>query len=388
MAAKKFLDYDGLDYYDSKLKEYITTELNDTLEDALQDFSGALRFKGTISSTTTMHSTYPNAEKGDVYFAKTGGVKVTYYNTNGTSTTETMEIGDAIVCLVGKSELSSTGVTQLQWATLQTNWTVENKNYTLAFGDSSTTAVVANVGGVQVEMQVPSASAVVSQLSTPLDEKYLNITDKVAARDSLGLQEIATMNTTQNIGDNPSGNLIPTDLAVKNFLQDKIAESTSGVGDVRRMDYDSDEAKWNEYSVVTDGVARLPNIRMNGSALTEYRDFGTTAVTSSVIVTLGKAATLGTGSIAASATSSVPTGSTVYAYAASKSAEVSNTSVTNGLTVTLGGTIGTPKIKLTFSSSGVTSSSETLVTGSQVASALNGTAFYAPITDEEIDTLF
>lgn len=273
--AKKYLDYEGLDYYDGLLKEYITSSLNDTLKDAIATFAGALQVKGTISGTVNMNSTtYKTAKVGDTYFAK-GAATVTFADTSGKTVTETLEDSDAIVCIVSQSATSSSNAV-IQWATLNTNWAVENKNPTISFGEQASTANVGMVGGVGLTLQLPNSSTIVSGLASDLRKEFVsgkdaNSFDEIAqgnARENLGLGGVATMNTTSTIG-NPSGNLIPTDLAVKNFVEEKIGQSTSGVSDVQR--FDNTTGQWLGHSIVNGGIARLPKIKMdNSGSLVEY----------------------------------------------------------------------------------------------------------------------
>lgn len=272
--AKKYLDYEGLDYYDSLLKDYITDQLNNGLSDALATLAGALQVKGTISGTVNMTTTYVNAKVGDTYFAK-GTAKVTFLDTSGETVTEDLEDSDAIVCIVSQAATSSSNAA-IQWATLNTNWAVENKNPTISFGAQSSTANVGTVGGVGLTLQLPSSSTIVSGLASELRKEFVSGKDdndfdsaaQSAARENLGLGGVATMDTTDTIG-NPSGNLIPTDLAVKNFVESKIGESTSGVSDVQR--FDNTTGQWLGHSIVSGGIARLPKIKMdNNGNLTEY----------------------------------------------------------------------------------------------------------------------
>lgn len=273
--AKKYLDYEGLDYYDSLLKEYITEQLNNGLSDALATLAGALQVKGTISGTVNMSTTYKTAKVGDTYFAK-GAATVTFVDTSGQTVTETLEDSDAIVCIVSQAETSSSNAV-IQWATLNTNWTVSNGNPTISFGEKTSTANVGTVGGVGLTLQLPSSSTIVSGLATELRKEFVsgkndNSFDdnaKITARENLGITELATMNKADTIGSNPSGNAIPTDLAVKNFIEGKISESTSGVSDVQR--FDNATGSWLGHSIVNGGIARLPKIKMdNNGNLTEY----------------------------------------------------------------------------------------------------------------------
>lgn len=273
--AKKFLDYEGLDHYDSLIKDYITSGLNDTLKDAIATFAGALQVKGTITGTVDMQKAYPNAKVGDTYFAKGENTKVTFIDTSGTTVTETLEDSDAIVCIVSQAATSSSNAA-IQWATLNTNWAVENKNPTISFGEQSSTATVGNVGGMNLTLQLPNSSTIVSGLASELRKEFVsgkknNDFDDIYkgnARENLGLGGVATMNTTATIG-NPSGNLIPTDLAVKNFVESKIGQSTSGVSDVQR--FDNATGQWLGHSILNGGIARLPKIKMDDNGnLTEY----------------------------------------------------------------------------------------------------------------------
>jgi hypothetical protein len=272
--AKKYLDYEGLDYYDGLLKEYITEQLNDGLSDALATLAGALQVKGTISGTVTMKTAYTNAKVGDTYFAK-GAATVTFVDTSGKTVTETLEDSDAIVCIVSQAATSSSNAA-IQWATLNTNWAVENKNPTISFGSTPSTAIVGNVGGMNLTVQLPNSSTIVSGIASELRKEFVSgqkdnsfdETEQGNARENLGLGGVATMNTTATIG-NPSGNLIPTDLAVKNFVESKIGQSTSGVSDVQR--FDNTTGQWLGHSVVNGGIARLPKIKMDSNGnLTEY----------------------------------------------------------------------------------------------------------------------
>lgn len=273
--AKKYLDYEGLDYYDSLLKEYITDQLNNGLSDALATLAGALQVKGTITGTVNMSSTtYKTAKVGDTYFAK-GAATVTFVDTSGKTVTETLEDSDAIVCIVSQEGTSSSSAV-IQWATLNTNWSVSNGNPTISFGEQASTANVGTVGGVGLTLQLPNSSTIVFGLASELRKEFVsgkkeNSFDdnaKITARENLGLGGVATMNTTATIG-NPSGNLIPTDLAVKNFVESKIGQSTSGVSDVQR--FDNVTGQWLGHSIVNGGIARLPKIKMdNNGNLTEY----------------------------------------------------------------------------------------------------------------------
>ena len=272
--AKKYLDYEGLDYYDSLLKAYITDQLNNGLSDALATLAGALQVKGTISGTVNMSTKYKTAKVGDTYFAK-GAATVTFVDTSGKTVTETLEDSDAIVCIVSQSATSSSNAV-IQWATLNTNWAVENKNPTISFGEQASTANVGTVGGVGLTLQLPNSSTIVSGLASELRKEFVSgkkenafdETSQINARENLGLGGAATMNTTATIG-NPSGNLIPTDLAVKNFVEEKIGQSTSGVSDVQR--FDNTTGQWLGHSIVNGGIARLPKIKMdNNGNLTEY----------------------------------------------------------------------------------------------------------------------
>lgn len=387
--ARKFLDYVGLDYYDTKLKAYLTDQMNEGLGEALAQLSSALKVKGTISGTVDL-TRYSNVSVGDTYFAN-GTTIVTYVDSNGETKTETLETSDAVICLVS-SEATSSSVAVVQWGTLNTNWSVTNNNPAATFGS---TAVVGTVGGVGLSFTMPTAAATVEALSDALDDKYLNFdtsqelnaTTQQDIHTKLGLSSIVTKNETSTISDSATGDYIPTDLAVRAFVEGKIAESTNGVSDVKRTEQD-DEGVWYNQTVVQSGIAYLPKIMMNGSALTEYRDFGSTAITSTAIITFGKLATMNTGSVASGATTTVPTGSTVYAYAANKNSEVASSSSSNGLTVTLGGTVSAPTVSLSFSGAGVTQDSQAFVTGTQVVSSLTGSTYFSEITDEEIDNLF
>ena len=98
----EFLDRAGLAYYDGKLKDYVTTEMNEALEEALAEFSSALIFQDFIVTNTTMHDTYANAKKGYVYIVNAANVNITYYNSQGTLVSEPAEIGDTVICLKEK----------------------------------------------------------------------------------------------------------------------------------------------------------------------------------------------------------------------------------------------------------------------------------------------
>jgi hypothetical protein len=274
--AKKFLDYEGLDYYDSLIKDYITSGLNDTLKDAIATFAGVLQVKGTITGTVNMKTAYPNAKVGDTYFAKGENTKVTFIDTSGTTVTENLEDSDAIVCIVSQAATSSSNAA-IQWATLNTNWAVENKNPTISFGSTPSTAIVGNVGGMNLTVQLPNSSTIVSGIASELRKEFVSgqkdnsfdETEQGNARENLGLGGVATMDKADTIGSNPSGNLIPTDLAVKNFVESKIGQSTSGVSDVQR--FDNTTGQWLGHSVVNGGIARLPKIKMDANGnLTEY----------------------------------------------------------------------------------------------------------------------
>jgi hypothetical protein len=219
-------------------------------------------------------TTYKTAKVGDTYFAK-GAATVTFVDTSGKTVTETLEDSDAIVCIVSQEGTSSSSAV-IQWATLNTNWTVSNGNPTISFGEQASTANVGAVGGVGLTLQLPSSSTIVSEIASELRKEFVsgkkeNSFDdnaKIIARENLGLGGVATMNTTATIG-NPSGNLIPTDLAVKNFVESKIGQSTSGVSDVQR--FDNTTGQWLGHSVVNGGIARLPKIKMDSNGnLTEY----------------------------------------------------------------------------------------------------------------------
>lgn len=273
--AKKYLDYEGLDYYNSVLKDYITDQLNNGLSDALATLANALQVKGIISGTVNMTTAYVNAKVGDTYFAK-GTAKVTFLDTSGKTVTEDLEDSDAIVCIVSQAATSSSNAA-IQWATLNANWTVSNGNPTISFGDKPSTANVGTVGGVGLTLQLPNSSTIVSGIASELRKEFVsgkddNVFDdnaKITARGNLGITELATMNKVDTIGSNPSGNAIPTDRAVKDFIEGKIGESTSGVSDVQR--FDNATGQWLGHSILNGGIARLPKIKMdNNGNLTEY----------------------------------------------------------------------------------------------------------------------
>lgn len=151
-----FLDLLGLEHYDSKIKEFIEVKMNEALEEAISGLSSALKFKGLISTSVSMHTAYPNASVGDVYFISDSSVKLTYYDGNGTShSNEQMEVGDAIICI--QKATGTTAATQSHWGTLQVNWNVKNEGATLLWGQSQK---VATVGGVDIRITLPAKSTI------------------------------------------------------------------------------------------------------------------------------------------------------------------------------------------------------------------------------------
>ena len=152
----KYLDEAGLKKYDELLKAYFNTALEDEVGQAVADLAGALQFKGLISSDTTMHTTYPNAEVGDVYFVSVDGVKLTYYDGAGTPhSAEAMEKGDAIICL--KKGTGTQPATASHWGSLQVNWNVVNGTSDLAWGSEVT---VGTVGGVDITAKLPAKNSI------------------------------------------------------------------------------------------------------------------------------------------------------------------------------------------------------------------------------------
>lgn len=66
----QYLDKAGLTRYDELIKLYIGDAMNTAVTEAIQELAGALKFKGLVGQNgdVTMHTAYPDAEKGDVYF--------------------------------------------------------------------------------------------------------------------------------------------------------------------------------------------------------------------------------------------------------------------------------------------------------------------------------
>lgn len=168
----EFLDRAGLAYYDGKLKTYVTTEMNEALEEALAEFSSALIFQDFITVNTTMHDTYATAKKGYVYIVNAANVSITYYNSQGTLVSEPVEIGDTIICL--KEKEGTTAATQSRWGILQVNWDVQNTGNVLQFGSAITIAVV---GGKNITVELPELRLAVgtSYVEIPSGSGYVEI---------------------------------------------------------------------------------------------------------------------------------------------------------------------------------------------------------------------
>lgn len=149
----RYLDESGLNLYD----ELIKARIDDTVESALVPLASALKFKGLISATTTMHNTYTDATEGDVYFVSADGVELTYYDGAGVShNAEKMEKGDAIICIhemdkTSTGEPDTTKKSTQHWGTLQVNWNVNiptEADYNIL--KDTTAKTLAIVGGVGI----------------------------------------------------------------------------------------------------------------------------------------------------------------------------------------------------------------------------------------------
>lgn len=230
--AKQFLDYEGLDYYDSLIKQFINNGLNDTLQSALEHFSGALIPRGVIKNIKgatyiDMRSEaldYYKAKTGDVYFIGEDDLKLTYVDTTGAVVQdEEVDKGDAIVCIVS-ADIATNGivVSAAQWATLQSNWSVTpNNSARLEFGKSQTTIKLAEVGGETIQLQVAPSSTIASSLRDDLADLGVVAVQKGTARPA---KNIATSITSSS-----AGNLVPTDKAVYDFVSQNTFNAVTDV---------------------------------------------------------------------------------------------------------------------------------------------------------------
>lgn len=219
--AKQFLDYEGLDYYDSLIKQFINNGLNDTLQSALEHFSGAMIPRGVIKNISgatfidlrSEALDYYKAKTGDVYFIGEDDLKLTYVDTTGAVVQdEEVDKGDSIVCIVS-ADIATNGsvVSAAQWATLQANWSVTpNNSARLEFGKSQTTIKLAEVGGETIQLQVAPSSTIASSLRDDLADLGVVAVQKGSARPA---KNIATSITSSS-----AGNLVPTDKAVYDFV--------------------------------------------------------------------------------------------------------------------------------------------------------------------------
>lgn len=421
--AKKFLDYDGLDHYDSKIKAFIESGLNDTLQEALSTFSGALIPRGVIknigaTSIDLRTPPYNTAKMGDTYFVADDGLDLTYIDTSGNLTPNPefdedpipVELGDAVICMVS-AVISSSGVVtkDAQWAILQTNWSV--KTYPSARiepGASQTTVTLAEVGGQTIQVQVAPSSTIAS-----------NMRDSLGDLGFVALQKgsKASENITTSITKDSQGELVPTDKAVYDFVT-SYAPSSGGngtvtgitVGDQVPNDIILNVHKGEDYDVV-----RLPAATTSYAGVmtgedkenldkavkaVSFRYDDTIGAAGLDIEYIGKNADFNNIPVATQkydgAMSSedkvkldgLPTGSTIASTYVSKSLANTSSSKSCGVQVALSGTMGNLKPSVTVTTGSVANSANDVVSGHAVHAALTGTVYYNPITNAEIDALF
>lgn len=407
--AKKFLDYEGLDHYDSKIKAFIESGLNDTLQEALSTFSGALIPRGIIKNTGAtsidLRSNavpYSKAKMGDTYFVGSDDLFLTYTNTAGTLIEdEEVSKGDAVICFVG-AVVSGNGTvtTHAQWAILQANWSVTpNNNARLEFGASQATIKLAEIGGETIQLQVAPSSTIASSLRNDLADLGIVAVQKGTERPS---KNIAT-----SISSSSVGNLVPTDKAVYDFVSshtpnaitkiDFVRDDTTGtITDPLTLDITGGENEgWLEIPVAT-------TARGGVMSKTDKQNLEKSLTSISFRQTENKDLVLEYESVKGGTPESVsiPQATTTYPGlmsstdkskvdgAAQASTTINKTSSTNGVAVSLGGTIGSPTVSVSVNGGAITSGSSSIVSAGAVYSALTGTVYYNQITNAEIDALF
>lgn len=412
--AKKFLDYDGLDHYDSKIKAFIESGLNDTLQEALSTFSGALIPRGVIKNTGATSidlrgiSPYNKAQMGDTYFVASDGLDLTYVDTSGNIVPNQelgedpikVELGDAVICMVSAVVSSSGVVTKdAQWAILQTNWSVETyPQARIEPGASQTTVTLAKVGGQTIQVQVAPSSTIAN-----------NMRDDLGDLGFIAFQKgnKPSKNITTSITKDSTGTLVPTDKAVYDFVT-SYAPSSGGNGTVTGItvgDPIQNEVLLNVHKGEDYDEVRLPAATSSyaGVMTGEDKENLQKAITDIGVrhtdakdlviefeqVEDGKLTTV-----------PIPTASTVYPGlmsasdktkvngAAQASTTIKDSDAINGVSVSLGGTIGSPTVSVSVNGGAITSGSSSIVSAGAVYSALTGTVYYNPITNAEIDALF
>lgn len=412
--AKKFLDYDGLDHYDSKIKAFIEIGLNDTLQEALSTFSGALIPRGVIKNTGATSidlrgiSPYNKAQMGDTYFVASEGLDLTYVDTAGNIVPNqelgedpiTVELGDAVICMVSAVVSSSGVVTKdAQWAILQTNWSVETyPKARIEPGASQTTVTLAKVGGQTIQVQVAPSSTIAN-----------NMRDDLGNLGFIALQKGSkpSKNITTSITKDSTGTLVPTDKAVYDFVT-SYAPSSGGNGTVTGItvgDPIQNEVLLNVHKGDDYNEVRLPAATTSyaGVMTGEDKDNLQKSVTTiNVRHTENSDLVIEYEQVKGGEPTSVsiPTASTAYPGlmstsdktkvngAAQASTTIKTSSAINGVSVSLGGTIGSPTVSLSVNGGAITSGSSSIVSAGAVYSALTGTVYYNPITNAEIDALF
>lgn len=158
----KYLDLNGLAYYDSRIRTYITDEMNEALTEALEEFSQALKFRnfisGSISFTVASNLNLLKPKVGDVWIVNNAANNVTWIGEDGTQHNgETLDIGDTLVCVQAYD--SATG-TLPRFGVLQGNWSVnlpQEAGQTivpeLAYAKDG--ILIATIGGVDIKVKTP-----------------------------------------------------------------------------------------------------------------------------------------------------------------------------------------------------------------------------------------
>ena len=130
-------------------KKYVDNLISGLTTDIENLSLSALEYKGTLNGSTAS-ATYggltPAATKGNVYIVTTAG------KVNNVA----VEVGDAFVCTadsVAAATSTTYSTVQNSWTILNTNWSAENKNATLSWGNTS---ILATVGGVDITAKLPS----------------------------------------------------------------------------------------------------------------------------------------------------------------------------------------------------------------------------------------
>ena len=141
-------------------------------------------FKGNLPSTAT--SAGPATHKvGDIYRIATAG---TYLGA-------TYEVGDFILCITDGTTASAT-----HWASLNTNWSVSTTTKTLT---ASSTQTLANVGGVDIKVNVPDFSLSTHTHSNLASKEHTHTLNHNVGDD--GIVNLTISNTTTKLGQTATG---------------------------------------------------------------------------------------------------------------------------------------------------------------------------------------